>query len=61
LIVCEEQVLELVANGLADKRIAEELSISEKMVSRRSENIFAKLNVASRAAAATFATHEGIV
>jgi predicted ATPase/class 3 adenylate cyclase/DNA-binding CsgD family transcriptional regulator len=56
----EAEVLRLVAAGLTNRQIAGELVLSEKTVSRHLENIFAKLNVASRAAATAFAVREGI-
>jgi DNA-binding NarL/FixJ family response regulator len=56
----EAEVLRLVAAGLTNRQIAGELVLSEKTVSRHVENIFAKLNVASRAAAAAFAVREGL-
>jgi len=51
----ELQVLRLVAKGCANKMIARELSVSEKTVDRHVSNIFAKISVASRAAATAFA------
>ena len=51
----ELQVLRLVATGRTNKAIARDLSLSEKTIDRHVSNIFAKLNVASRAAATAFA------
>jgi ATP/maltotriose-dependent transcriptional regulator MalT len=51
----ELQVLRLVATGRTNKAIARELSLSEKTIDRHVGNIFAKLKVASRAAATAFA------
>lgn len=51
----ELEVLRLVAAGKSNRLIAEELFISQKTVARHLSNIFAKLQVASRAAATSFA------
>jgi DNA-binding CsgD family transcriptional regulator len=51
----ELQVLRLVTTGRTNKAIARELSLSEKTIDRHVSNIFAKLDVASRAAATAFA------
>lgn len=51
----ELQVLRLVARGKTNKAIARELSLSEKTIDRHLSNIFAKADVASRAAATAFA------
>jgi len=51
----ELQVLRLVGTGRTNKAIARELSLSEKTIDRHLSNIFAKLDVASRAAATAFA------
>jgi DNA-binding NarL/FixJ family response regulator len=51
----ELQVLRLVATGKTNKAIAGELSLSEKTVDRHLSNIFAKLDVPSRAAATAYA------
>jgi ATP/maltotriose-dependent transcriptional regulator MalT len=51
----ELQVLRLVATGKTNKAIAAELSLSEKTIDRHVSNIFAKLDVASRAAATAYA------
>lgn len=53
----EVEVLRLVAIGRSNPAIAAELVLSEKTVARHLSNIFAKLNVSSRTAAAAFA-HE---
>jgi DNA-binding NarL/FixJ family response regulator len=51
----EVEVLRLVAVGKTNHAIAAELFISEHTVARHVQNIFAKLGVASRTAAAAFA------
>ncbi len=51
----ELEVLRLVAAGRANSEIAAELVLSEKTVSRHLSNIFSKLDVGSRTAAAAFA------
>ncbi|MGH2752844.1 MAG: LuxR C-terminal-related transcriptional regulator [Actinomycetota bacterium] len=56
----EVEVLKLVASGRSNKKIAAELFISENTVARHVQNIFAKLGVASRAAATSVAVNEGL-
>jgi len=51
----ELQVLRLVAAGKTNKAIAAGLSLSEKTIDRHVSNIFAKLDVPSRAAATAYA------
>jgi DNA-binding NarL/FixJ family response regulator len=51
----ELTVLRLVAAGKSNREIAAELVISEHTVARHVQNIFAKLTVSSRTAAAAFA------
>ncbi len=57
----EAEVLRLVATGATNKQIAEALFLSEKTVSRHLSNIFAKINVTSRAAATAFAFEQRLV
>ena len=52
----EVEVLRLVAQGLTNARIAEELFISPNTVNRHLNSIYHKLGVSSRAAATRFAT-----
>jgi DNA-binding NarL/FixJ family response regulator len=51
----ELEVLRLVAGGATNRAIAVELVLSERTVDRHVSNIFAKLRVASRAAATAYA------
>jgi DNA-binding NarL/FixJ family response regulator len=56
----EREVLELVAQGLPNKRIALELSISEKTVKTHLTNIFERLGVSDRYQAALWAHRHGL-
>jgi len=57
----EAEVLRLVAAGRSNREIADELVLSVKTVARHLSNIFFKLGVSSRTAAAAFAYRHGIV
>jgi DNA-binding NarL/FixJ family response regulator len=57
----ELQVLRLVAAGKSNKVIASELSLSEKTVDRHISNIFNKLDVSSRTAAAAWAFQHRLI
>lgn len=57
----EAEVLRLVAAGRSNHEIARSLHLSEKTVSRHLSNIFTKLGVASRTAAAAFAFEQGLI
>lgn len=57
----ETEVLALLAQGLANKQIARELSISPKTVGNHVEHVYTKLGVSSRAAAALHAMRHGLV
>lgn len=57
----EVEVLRLVAAGTTNRGIAAELVLSEKTVARHLSNIFAKLDVSSRTAAAAYAFDHGLV
>ena len=57
----ELEVLELLAAGYTDRKIAEALTISHRTVNRHMFNIFVKLDVPSRAAAAAHAVRRGLI
>lgn len=56
----EVEVLRLVASGLPNREIADQLFISEKTVARHLTNVFTKLDVESRTQAAAWAFRQGI-
>lgn len=57
----EVEVMRLVAEGLTNRAIANRLVLSEKTVARHLANIYAKLGVASRAAATAYAYDHRLV
>jgi two-component system, NarL family, response regulator LiaR len=57
----ELEVLNLIANGLNNHEITEQLVISEKTVKSHVSNILSKLHLADRTQAAVFAWKEGII
>jgi len=57
----EAEVLRLVASGCTNREIAGVLVISEKTVARHLSNIFAKLDITTRTAAAAYAFEHGLV
>jgi DNA-binding NarL/FixJ family response regulator len=57
----EREVLRLVATGRTNREIAAELVISEHTVARHVQNMFAKLDLPSRAAATAYAYRHGLV
>ncbi|MGA7673375.1 MAG: helix-turn-helix transcriptional regulator, partial [Nitrolancea sp.] len=57
----EVEVLRLVAEGLTDNEIAEQLFISRRTVTSHMTSIFNKLGVGARAAAAVWAKERGII
>ena len=61
LTVREAEVLRLVAQGLPNKGIARQLSISPKTVSNHLEHVYTKLGVSSRAGAAMCAMKLGLI
>jgi ATP/maltotriose-dependent transcriptional regulator MalT len=56
----EAEVLRLVARGMSNREVAEELVLSEKTVARHLANLYVKLGVSSRTAAAAFAYAHGL-
>ena len=56
----ELDVLRLIARGLPNKLIAQELVVSEKTVKTHVSNILAKLHLADRTQAALYAVREGL-
>ena len=57
----EREVLGLVVTGHTDRKIAESLTISPRTVNRHMSNIFVKLGVPGRAAAAVSAVLRGLI
>jgi NarL family two-component system response regulator LiaR len=57
----EMDVLRLVADGLSNVEIAEQLTISDKTVKSHVSNILSKLHLADRTQAAVFAWREGVM
>ena len=56
----EAEVLGLVASGRSNLQIAAALVLSEKTVARHLSNIFTKIGVTSRTAAAAYAFEHGL-
>ena len=57
----EREVLQLIAEGNANKRIAAELFISIKTVGRHREHLMAKLDLHDAASLTRYAIREGII
>ena len=57
----ETRVIELMADGMRNRQIAEALGISEDTVEVHARNLFGKLGVRDRTAAVTLALRRGIV
>ncbi len=57
----EMEVIKLIANGLSNAEIAEQLVISDHTVKGHVSNIFSKLHLADRTQAAVYAWRKGVV
>jgi len=57
----EQEVLTLIAEGLTNKLIGEQLGISPKTVARHRDNIAHKLKLSSRAELARYAIQKGLI
>jgi DNA-binding NarL/FixJ family response regulator len=57
----EVEVLRLIARGRSNRQVAELLVVSPKTVGRHVENLYRKIGVSSRAAAALFAIEHGLL
>ncbi|GIW34253.1 MAG: DNA-binding response regulator [Meiothermus sp.] len=57
----ETEILRLLAHGLSNKRIAQQLNLSELTVKTHVSNLLSKLGLSSRTQAALFAIREGLV
>jgi len=57
----EREVLTLIAQGLSNQEIADELTISVKTVNRHRENIMAKLNLHNRVELVRYALEKGLI
>jgi HD-GYP domain-containing protein (c-di-GMP phosphodiesterase class II) len=57
----EVEVLKLLARGLSNKEIAQQLVISPKTVGNHVEHVFAKIGATTRAAAGLFAMQHGLL
>jgi DNA-binding CsgD family transcriptional regulator len=57
----ELDVLRLVAQGLTNRAIANQLGLSEKTVARHVSNLLARLDLPSRAAATAYAYQHGLI
>jgi len=57
----EEEVLELLAEGLSNDEIAEQLAISRHTVARHRENLMGKLNLHNRSELVKYAIRKGLI
>lgn len=57
----QTEILRLVAQGLTNAEIAARLKLSDHTVKRHVANLFTKLNLSSRAAAAAYAAQQGLL
>ena len=56
----EQEVLDLLAKGLANKQIARRLGIAEKTVKAHLTSVFQRIGVADRTQAALWARRQGL-
>jgi non-specific serine/threonine protein kinase len=57
----ERETLALVARGLTDAQVAQDLRLSPHTISKHLQSIYAKLHINSRSAATRIALHEGLL
>jgi DNA-binding NarL/FixJ family response regulator len=57
----EREVLDLLAEGLANRAVAERLGISTRTAQKHVENLFKKFNVHERGALIELATRSGLL
>jgi DNA-binding NarL/FixJ family response regulator len=57
----EVEVLRLVARGLSNREVADELVISRRTAEHHVQHIYAKIGASTRAAAALFAMEHGLL
>lgn len=57
----QQEVLQLIAEGLTNQEIAEQLTISPKTVERHRENIMAKLDLHNRTELVKYAVRKGLI
>lgn len=56
----EQEVLQLVAEGLTNQEIGEKLSLSENTIKKHLANVLGKLHLSNRVQAAVYAVREGL-
>jgi two-component system response regulator NreC len=61
LTIRERQVLSLIAEGLTNKQVGQQLGISHRTVARHRDNITQKLNLSSRAELTRYAIQMGLI
>ncbi|MGH2779878.1 MAG: response regulator transcription factor, partial [Thermoleophilaceae bacterium] len=57
----EVEVLRLIARGRSNREVAQQLFIAPKTVGRHVENLYRKIGISSRAAAAVFAMEHDLL
>lgn len=57
----ENEVIRLIAQGLSNKEISEQLRLSDKTVKNHVSHIFSKLNISARSQAAVHAVRAGLI